>query len=207
MERSTKETSVSMTLDLDGEGNARLDLTMAHPKDGGADLAFLEHMLVTLTRYAGWELSVTARGDLPHHLKEDIALTLGQALRAALGPSGAGITRLGSAIVPMDESMVRVVADLVERPFFSGEVPDTIYTHFLRSFALEARMTLHVDVIKKGNRHHSVEAALKGLGIALEQACRPKDRDMSTKGDVALLSESVRVTQDDQSSTGPSGQE
>ncbi|HEX6133264.1 MAG TPA: hypothetical protein VFZ24_04750 [Longimicrobiales bacterium] len=147
---------------------------------------FLDHMLVTLARYAGLHLEVEAAGDLRHHLIEDVAITLGQALRRE---APAECARYGSATVPMDEAVVEAVLDLGGRFYYEGPVPSTLYDHFLRSFAENAGMTLHVRVLRGRDRHHVVEAAVKAVGLALAQALEAQGRVFSTKGAVRMRTE------------------
>lgn len=144
---------------------------------------FLDHMLVTLARYAGLGLQVEAGGDLRHHLIEDVGITLGLALAMEV-PERA--ERYGSAVVPMDEALVEAAVDVGGRPYFVGELPSDLYRHFLESMALNMRATLHVEVRRGRDRHHVVEAAVKAVGLALRQALREGEGVFSTKGTVAL---------------------
>ena len=144
---------------------------------------FLDHMLTTLARYAGLGLTVEAEGDLRHHLVEDVAITLGLALR---GETPTRAERYGSALVPMDEALVQVALDVGGRPYYEGRLPSNLYEHFLQSLAMNMGATLHVQVIRGRDRHHVVEAAVKATGLALRQALREGDRVFSTKGSVTL---------------------
>lgn len=144
---------------------------------------FLDHMLVAFARYGGVDLEVQATGDLRHHLIEDVAITLGQAV-AAFAP--AGCARYGERTVPMDDALVQVVIDIGGRPWYRGPLPSTRYDHFLRSFADNANATLHVRVLRGTDRHHVVEAAMKGLGLALREALVETGAVFSTKGAVTL---------------------
>ena len=144
---------------------------------------FLDHMLHTLGRYAALDLRVRASGDLRHHLVEDVAITLGLALRDALPETCA---RYGHAHVPMDEALVAATVDLGGRAYYEGPVPSSLYDHFLRSFADNARSTLHVRVLRGRDRHHVVEAAFKALGLALRQALVEEGAVFSTKGAVRI---------------------
>jgi imidazoleglycerol-phosphate dehydratase len=171
--RKTNETKIALELNLDGTG--KYDIKVPDP--------FLRHMIETLARYADFDLDITAQGDLDHHVVEDVALTLGSALHKALGDTP--IARLGSATVPMDDALAAVHVDLVDRPFVHIELSqEDIYEHFLRSFAMEARMTLHTQVLRGKDRHHIIEATFKALGRALHQATRPKVSIISTKNKV-----------------------
>ena len=145
--------------------------------------AFLDHMLVTFARYAGVDLDVQATGDLRHHLIEDVAITLGQAV-LAFAP--AGCARYGERTVPMDDALVQVVLDIGGRPYYRGPLPSPLYDHFLRSFADNACTTLHVRVLRGRDRHHVVEAAIKALGMALRDALAETGAVFSTKGSVRL---------------------
>lgn len=172
VDRTTKETSVRVNLHLDGTGEASADTGMP----------FLDHMLQQLGKHAGFDLSVTAKGDLEvdaHHTVEDIGIALGQALAEALGDK-AGIRRFASIAVPLDETLVEVALDLSGRPFVVHEVPvpaetigsyDTGLTEdFVRAFATEAKMTLHVRLVAGRSPHHIVEAEFKAMAKALGDA-------------------------------------
>lgn len=170
--RETRETRVTVEAER-GSGAARIDV--AEP--------FLEHMLTTFARYAGLDLSVAARGDLRHHVIEDVALTVGAAV-ATLIPAHAA--RYGERVIPMDDALVQVALDVGGRPYYAGPLPSRLYDHWMRSFSDAARATLHVRVLRGVDRHHIVEAAFKALGLALRQALREEDAVFSTKGAVAL---------------------
>jgi imidazoleglycerol-phosphate dehydratase len=147
---------------------------------------FLDHMLATLARYAGLDLTVEARGDLRHHLIEDVAITLGIAIRQ-MAPATAA--RYGDRTVPMDDALVHVALDLGGRAYYRGPVPSSLYEHWMRSFADHATATLHVRVLRGRDRHHIVEAAFKALGLALQDALAEGGAVFSTKGSVALRSD------------------
>lgn len=172
VKRETRETRVRVTMER-GTGVARIDT--GEP--------FLDHMLATLARYAALDLDVSARGDLRHHLIEDVAIACGAAL-AALVPERAA--RYGDRVVPMDDALVQVAIDLGGRPYYRGPLPSGLYDHWMRSFTDNARATLHVRVLRGADRHHVIEAAFKALGFALRQALRDGDAVFSTKGAVAL---------------------
>ena len=170
--RSTSETEISITLDLEGGGVANID----------TGLGFLDHMLTSLTRHSGIDLTLQARGDTEvddHHTVEDCAIALGRALVEALGER-VGIARFGSAYAPLDESLGRAVVDLSGRswaeihiPFARetvGDVATENLIHFMRSLAIEGRMALHVDLIRGDNDHHKAEASFKALALALRTA-------------------------------------
>jgi len=172
VKRETRETRVRVSMER-GTGEARIDT--GEP--------FLDHMLATLARYAALDLDVSARGDLRHHLIEDVAIACGAAL-AALVPERAA--RYGDRVVPMDDALVQVAIDLGGRPYYRGPLPSGLYDHWMRSFTDNARATLHVRVLRGADRHHVIEAAFKALGFALRQALRDGDAVFSTKGAVAL---------------------
>jgi imidazoleglycerol-phosphate dehydratase len=171
LERRTRETQITIELAPPGEA---ADIDAGSP--------FLTHMLQTLARYSGLALRVTARGDLRHHLIEDVAIALGELLARLEGPR----ERYGERTVPMDDALVQVALDLGGRPFYRGRLPNPLYEHWMRSFALHARATLHVRVLRGRDRHHIVEAAFKALGFALRDALAPATEVLSTKGTVAI---------------------
>jgi imidazoleglycerol-phosphate dehydratase len=170
--RETRETRVRVELTR-GSGTATAD----------TGRPFLDHMLVTLARYSGLDLDVSARGDLPHHLIEDVAIALGGALA---GLDIATCARYGSRVVPMDDALVHAALDLGGRPYYQGPLPSSYYDHWMRSFADHARITLHVRVLRGHDRHHVVEAAFKALGLALRDALVESGTVFSTKGRVEL---------------------
>ncbi|HEU5113043.1 MAG TPA: imidazoleglycerol-phosphate dehydratase HisB [Acidimicrobiia bacterium] len=183
--RETTEVTITGYLDLDGTGTSEV-------KTG---LGFLDHMLATLARHGGFDLGLVATGDTDvddHHTVEDCAIVLGRALDGALGDR-TGIARFGYGYAPLDESLSRAVVDLSGRPWpevsidFSrptiGEVATENIIHFLRSFAIEGRMALHVDLIRGENDHHKAESAFKALAIALRAAVSQSGAGIpSTKG-------------------------
>ena len=144
---------------------------------------FLDHMLETLARYAALDLTVEAEGDLKHHLVEDVAISLGLALKEEV-PDRA--VRYGWAAVPMDEALVQAAVDVGGRAWYEGSLPSNLYDHFLRSLAVNLGATLHVRVVRGRDRHHVVEAAVKATGLALRQALGEGDSVFSTKGAVDL---------------------
>jgi imidazoleglycerol-phosphate dehydratase len=174
VERETKETKVRVDLELDGTGSASAE----------TGLPFFDHMLQQLGAHAGFDLAVTATGDLEidgHHTVEDIGLALGQALKDALGDK-VGIRRFASITVPLDEAAVEVALDLSGRPFVLHEVDvpvETIGTYdtgltedFVRAFATAAELTLHVRLVSGRSPHHVVEAEFKALAKCLQDAVR-----------------------------------
>jgi imidazoleglycerol-phosphate dehydratase len=172
--RETGETEIEITLNLDGSGRAQIE----------TGLGFLDHMLTALARHARFDLTVQAKGDLnvdEHHTVEDVAITLGQALGKALGDR-AGITRMGHAVVPMDEALALVAVDIGGRGYcvFDGEfdtprigqVGTSLIPHFFESLATEGRMNLHARLLAGRDDHHRAEALFKALARALHQATR-----------------------------------
>jgi imidazoleglycerol-phosphate dehydratase len=125
---------------------------------------------------------MAASGDIKHHLVEDVAIALGRGYRQALGETP--VKRIASATVPMDEALVQVTVDLIDRPFVHLELPDKMYEHFLRSFAMELRATIHTQLLRGKDEHHVVEATFKALGLALKDAMTPAESIMSTKSSV-----------------------
>jgi imidazoleglycerol-phosphate dehydratase len=188
-ERTTKETSVSVRVDLDGAaGDVRAT----------TGLPFFDHMLDQIGRHAGFDLVVEATGDLQvdgHHTVEDVALTLGECVREALGDK-AGIRRFASGLYPLDEALVEVALDLSGRPFTAYDVPfgevlplgdppfnPEMAEHFWQSFATAAGITLHVRLREGRNTHHIVEATFKGVARCLRDAVRVEGGGVpSTKG-------------------------
>ncbi|HEY2954986.1 MAG TPA: imidazoleglycerol-phosphate dehydratase [Candidatus Eisenbacteria bacterium] len=170
--RETKETQVRLEMER-GTGQASVE----------TGLPFLDHMLVTLARYSGLDLTVSVRGDLKHHIIEDVAIALGMALDR-MRP--AEVARYGSRTVPMDDALVQVALDLGGRPYYRGPLPSSLYEHWMRSFSDHARLTLHVRVLRGRDRHHVVEAAFKALGLALREALEDSGTVFSTKGPVSL---------------------
>lgn len=167
--RETRETRVRLTVER-GEGRGEV----------ATGVPFLDHMLVTLARYARLDLALTASGDLRHHVIEDTALALGEALAVGEEP----VARFGERTVPMDDALVHVALDLGGRAYYAGRLPSGLYQHWLRSFATAAGATLHVRVLRGRDRHHVVEAAFKALGFALRDALEPAADVTSTKGAV-----------------------
>ena len=144
---------------------------------------FLDHMLATFARYSGLELAIEARGDLHHHLVEDVAIALGMAL-ADVVPEHAA--RYGWALVPMDEALVQAAIDTGGRAYYVGDLPTSLADHFFQSLATHLAATLHIRVIRGRNRHHTIEAAVKATELALRQALTEGDSVFSTKGQVRV---------------------
>ena len=175
LERKTKETTIAAEVRV-GEG----------PSDISIDDRFLEHMVQTLARYASLEIRMEATGDLRHHLVEDVAIVLGQALKEEVPE---GIARFGSGLIPMDEALAQAAIDVGGRPYYVGKLPSKLYTHFLHSFATNLDATLHVKILRGTDRHHMIEAAIKATGVALRQALVPRNEVFSTKGAVEIEGE------------------
>ena len=186
--RTTKETSVSLTVNIDGSGRS----SIATP------VGFLSHMLDTIARHAQLDLDVIATGDTfidYHHTVEDVGLALGEAFAGALGEKR-GIRRFGSAYVPLDESLARVVVDFSGRPFLVFEAPidrEMLLIHkdfpfalveeFFKSFANKCACNIHVDLIRGRNGHHAAEAIFKAFAVAVRAAKEVVGAEVpSTKG-------------------------
>ncbi|XP_020627006.1 imidazoleglycerol-phosphate dehydratase-like [Orbicella faveolata] len=185
IERKTKETDISLILNLDGAGESVVN----------TGIGFLDHMLTALSKHGRIDLTLSCKGDLhidDHHSVEDCGIVLGQAFKAALGDLR-GIARYGYAYAPLDESLSRAVVDISGRPFADinlnlqreniGNLSCEMLSHFLSSFATSAAITLHVDVLKGRNDHHRAESAFKALALALRAAIKREGTDIpSTKG-------------------------
>jgi imidazoleglycerol-phosphate dehydratase len=188
LSRTTKETSVSVNVNVDGTGRASID----------TPVGFLSHMLDAIARHGQLDLDVLATGDTfidYHHTVEDVGLTLGEAVANALGDKR-GIRRFGHAYVPLDEALARVVVDFSGRPFLVFEAPidrEMLLIHkdfpfalveeFFKSFANKCQCNIHVDLIRGRNGHHAAEAIFKAFAVALRAAKEVVTSDVpSTKG-------------------------
>jgi imidazoleglycerol-phosphate dehydratase len=187
--RSTKETSIEISIELDGSGSTNVS----------TGIPFYDHMLDQLGRHGGFDLDVRAEGDLhidTHHTVEDVAIALGEAFREALGDK-AGIRRFASGRFPLDEALVDIALDLSGRAHVEWIVPmpevlplgdppfdPQLAEHAVSSFASAAAMTLHVELVRGRNAHHIIEATFKGLARSLRDAVRIEGADgvPSTKG-------------------------
>lgn len=186
-ERATKETSIRITLDLDGGGAVAVS----------TGIPFFDHMLAQLGKHGGFDLDLQATGDLQvdsHHTVEDVGIALGECLRDALGDK-AGVRRFASACLPLDEALVEVALDLSGRPFLVYEVEPgdaplgsppfdpQLAEEFWRAFVTSAGITLHLRLRSGKNPHHILEASFKGVARALRDAVRVEGGDVpSTKG-------------------------
>jgi len=188
IERSTKETKIKATVDLDGTG----------AYDIATGIGFLDHMLEQLARHALIDITLKAKGDLHidfHHTTEDCGIVLGQAVAKALGDKQ-GIARYASAYLPMDETLTRVAVDVSGRPYlvwtvaFSrpklGDMDTELFREFFQAFAQHAGITLHIETLYGENSHHIAETCFKGLARALREAIAVDERQAgrvpSTKG-------------------------
>ncbi len=188
VERTTRETRIRVTVNLDGSGRCELE----------TGIPFLEHMLEQVARHGLIDLSVEAEGDLhidDHHTAEDIGIVLGQAFHEALGDKR-GIRRYGHAYVPLDEALSRVVIDFSGRPGLSfhcrftrdviGRFDTQLVQEFFQGFVNHARATLHIDNLRGDNAHHQAETIFKAFGRAVREAVEPDprmgDAIPSTKG-------------------------
>ena len=199
--RNTSETQITLSLNLDGTGQYRLD----------TGVPFLEHMLAQVARHGMIDLDITCKGDLhidDHHTVEDIGIVLGQALKQALG-NKAGIRRYGHAYVPLDEALSRVVIDLSGRPELVYNIDFTraligrfdvdLFEEFFHGVVNHSMMTLHIDNLRGCNAHHQAETVFKAFGRALRMAAeydpRMAGQTPSTKG--TLSDESVAVEKEE----------
>ena len=190
IERSTRETQISVSINLDGQGNSEVS----------TGNGMLDHLIAQLSRHGLIDITLKAQGDLEtgwHHLVEDTGICLGRAFREAMG-SGTGIHRMGHAIVPLDETLAMVALDLSGRGYavvnsgLEGQMVETLpgemVDHLLESFALEAKLNLHVRILDGKNGHHKAEAIFKALAKSLRHALTPDPRNPgripSTKGTI-----------------------
>ncbi len=187
IERNTKETQIQISINLDGTGKSNID----------TGLPFLDHMLDLFSKHGFIDLDVHCNGDLEidaHHTIEDIAIALGQAFNQALGDK-AGINRYGWCFLPMDETLVRVVVDLSNRPFMvykvdapateAGGINVRLFHEFFYAFTANAKINLHIELLYGEEVHHVIEAIFKGLSKAICQAATKNERIsgvLSTKG-------------------------
>ena len=178
IDRKTKETEIHLKLSLDGTGLSSVD----------TGIPFMDHMLTLLTAHGFMDMELTARGDTEiddHHTVEDLGICLGSALNEALGDKR-GIKRYGMATIPMDETLIRVVIDISNRPILSYRVPlkkrttgtfdVSLMKEFFRALVINAGITMHIDLLAGEEPHHISEAIFKAFGRALDQASSLEDR-------------------------------
>ena len=175
IKRKTRETNISLELNLDGSGECKIH----------TGIAMLDHFLEQVARHGVFDITIQATGDDQHHLVEDVAICLARALSRALGEK-LGIVRMASAVVPMDDALAMVAVDISGRGYTVLELPfddndmagfsTDLVRHFLESFAAEARLNLHVKIAYGKNDHHKAEAVFKALGRALDTATRIDER-------------------------------
>ncbi|WP_002638521.1 imidazoleglycerol-phosphate dehydratase [Myxococcus hansupus] len=170
--RETKETQVHVEL-APGKGATQVD----------TGLKFFDHMLATFARYAGLDLTLRARGDLTHHIMEDVAITLGTAVQQVIPATAA---RFAERTIPMDDALVQACLDAGGRFYYQGPLKNRLYEHWMRSFSEHARVTLHLRVLRGKDSHHATEAAFKALGLALRDAMVDSGSVFSMKGSVSL---------------------
>jgi imidazoleglycerol-phosphate dehydratase len=170
--RETRETQIRLEVEI-GTGKSEISTTVP----------FLDHMMVTFASYSGLDITLSATGDLKHHIIEDVAIAMGAAVAQVVPPTAA---RYGDRTIPMDEALVHACLDAGGRPYYEGPIPSRLYDHWMRSFADNSRTTLHIGVIRGTDRHHIVEAAFKAVGLALRDALRDGGAVFSTKGSVAI---------------------
>ncbi|MDA0338017.1 MAG: imidazoleglycerol-phosphate dehydratase HisB [bacterium] len=185
--RQTSETEIDLAFTIDGSGESRI----------ATGVGFFDHMLTAFARHGLFDLVLTCKGDLEvdaHHTVEDVGICLGQAVAQALGDK-TGIERFGAAYVPMDEALARAVIDLSGRSYLVldaafrdacvGGLPVTLVPEFFRAFADNAKMNVHIDLLRGVNDHHSIEAIFKAVGRSLDAATSHSERVRgvpSTKG-------------------------
>lgn len=173
IKRETKETQIDLEV---RRGGGPIEVTTGD--------VFLDHMVNTLARYAGLLVNLKAKGDLRHHLVEDVAIAIGLALTDEVPEACA---RFGWATIPMDDALVHAAVDIGGRAWYEGRLPSPLYEHFLQSLAVNLGANLHVVVTRGRDKHHVVEAAVKSTGLALRQALAQGGDDVfSTKGSVKV---------------------
>lgn len=190
LERTTRETTISLSINLDGQGHSTIS----------TGNGMLDHLISQISRHGLIDITLNAKGDVDvgwHHLVEDTAICLGRALRQAMG-NGQGIHRMGHAFVPLDESLALVAVDLSGRGYAEIDcglqnqmvetLPGEMVSHFLESFALEAKINLHAKILTGQNAHHKAESTFKALAKALRSALehdvRSPNTIPSTKGTI-----------------------
>lgn len=185
--RKTQETDITMTLNVDGLGEGKID----------TGIGFLNHMLILMTKHGFMDMDLKCVGDLEvdnHHTVEDIGIVLGKALKEAMGEKK-GITRYANVFTPMDEALTMISVDISGRPYlqfnvsfereYVGTFDTELVEEFFRAFVNSAQITLHINLQYGKNTHHIIESIFKGFGRALDEALRIQDRIdgvLSTKG-------------------------
>ncbi len=175
IKRETKETNISLELNVDGSGKYEIE----------TGLKMFDHLLAQLAHHGVFDINISATGDDEHHLVEDVAICLGKAFDEALGEKR-GIVRMADVSVPMDDALATVVVDIggrgytvLDLPFSDNDMagfPTDLIRHFLESFAIEARLNLHAKIVYGTNDHHKAEALFKALGRALDAATKVDER-------------------------------
>lgn len=187
IERNTQETQIKLTLDLDGDGQSVIN----------TGVGFFDHMLTLFSKHGLFNLKLEVKGDLDvdaHHSVEDVGICLGLAFHKAIG-DGKGIRRYASAIIPMDESLCQIAIDVSNRPYLGfnenfnkekvGLFDSELVEEFFNAFVNNARINLHIDMLKGSNLHHKIEACFKAFGVCLDLATQKDSRKKdipSTKG-------------------------
>lgn len=181
--RTTKETDIKINLNIDGTGRSNID----------TGIGFFNHLLTSFALYSNFDIDISAKGDIEvdgHHLCEDVGIVLGSALSKALGDYK--IARFGYSIIPMDDALVISSVDIGGRPYFEtnelftdgfiGTFQTEWLIEFLRAFAMNSKMNLHILKLRGNNSHHIAECLIKSLGVSLKEATRKIDNILSTKG-------------------------
>ncbi len=182
VERRTRETHIVVELNIDGSGDGEIS----------TGIGFFDHMLTSLAKHGRFDIKIRASGDNEHHVVEDVAICLANAFKKALG-NMTGIRRFGYAAVPMDDVLVLTAVDISNRPYFKSnlsfwrekieDMSSEMILHFLKTFANEMKINLHIRVLEDGNEHHKAEAVFKSLALSLSMACKVVGVDIpSTKG-------------------------
>jgi imidazoleglycerol-phosphate dehydratase len=182
--RTTKETDISLKLNIDGKGKEKIQI----------EPGFWKHMIELFTFFSGFDIELKAKGDDQHHLLEDIGICFGQAFTKAIGEKK-GIKRFGNILLPMDETLVRIALDISGRPYLSFNVDiersKEEYSYlenaqeFVKGFVNHAGITMHIDLIRGENLHHIIEGIFKGLGISIKQSVKLSgEKITSTKGKI-----------------------
>ena len=187
IKRQTSETDIELKINLDGQGQS----------DVSTGLPFLDHMLTLFSKHGGFDLTLRVKGDIEvdgHHTTEDVGICLGQAVKEAVGDAD-GICRYASALIPMDESLCQLALDICNRSHLTfnatfpkakvGEFDSELVEEFFNAFVNNARVTLHLDIIRGQNLHHMIESTFKAFGVVLSDALSRHPRRSgvpSTKG-------------------------